>query len=186
MKKTSYYNYQEYAREFSVGDKVVFLLLSDTEQAGRVTAVYPAIGMVDVQFPTGNVRVPVEELQIVNQDLWVRTPSHETTPGGQGTVLVPGGPPSKSKGKKAFFPSNQRNQKQGLYWTAQDRKYKATKIESEGGNYFCPRCKDSILKRCVYKRQGGISERLLGCKSCLFLIKNSDIDRNEIDDFYKI
>jgi hypothetical protein len=31
------------------------------------------------------------------------------------------------------------------------------------------------LKRAIYKRRDGSSERLLGCPGCMFLIKDADI-----------
>lgn len=143
---------------------------------------YPAIGMVDVQFPSGSHRFPVEDLQIMEDSFWVRTPSYETVPGGAGQVSVSGGPQSESP-KRASNPLAlsqkvaRRFLKEALYWTNVDRRYRATKSEQDTKRYFCPKCKDTVLKRCVYKRNGGSSEKLLGCSSCLFLIKPSDIDR---------
>lgn len=53
--------YQERSRDFNVGDTVVFQGGAYTE-AGRVTAVHPGIGMLDVEFPSGWERLPVEDV----------------------------------------------------------------------------------------------------------------------------
>ena len=65
MRKHSHYtNYQQSALRFSVGDAVRPSVngLSDTAIVGEVVAVFPAIGMVDVQYPEGVKRHPVEEV----------------------------------------------------------------------------------------------------------------------------
>ena len=65
--------------------------------------------------------------------------------------------------------------KKALYWASSDRKYRATDDECSSGSYTCPRCKQESLRKAVYKRRGGVSEKLLGCPKCLFLIKREDI-----------
>jgi hypothetical protein len=164
-------NFQERATEFSVGDKVAPFGLMDA-QAGRVVAVWPAIGMVDVEFPTGNRRFPVEELQIFD-DRGNSVPSslNSQVPGGVGTVSVPGGPsvPSAHRVADAYG-------KQALYWAGQDRKYRMTRSEAGANCPNCPRCGEGHpLRKAIYKRRGGNNERLMGCPGCMFLIKAEDI-----------
>ena len=117
---------------------------------GTVVAIYPAIGMVDVQFPFGSARYPVEDLQIA--DLDIEPVQYDSIPGGLGTKPV--------------------NAKTALYWADKDRKYRMCRDELKP---TCPRCKGVELKKTIYKRVGGKSERLLCCPECLFLIKTTDI-----------
>ena len=167
----NYVNYQERATEFSVGDVVVPFGLWDS-QSGRVTAVWPAIGMVDVEFPSGNARFPVEELQRMGADGQAEPPSTDSTPGGGGTVSVPGGPyPSKKSANRVA----QAFVKKSLYWAQKDRQYRMTGPESAAGKPNCPKCPDIPLQRAIYKRRDGSSERLQGCPGCMFLIKDADI-----------
>lgn len=92
-RQASYVDYQARAREFEVGSKVYTLLGGTPANGGVVVAVWPAIGMVDVQFPHGTTRYPVEDLNIVDPTVG-QTPARvtESVPGGQGTVPVSGGP----------------------------------------------------------------------------------------------
>jgi hypothetical protein len=96
---TVYVDYQQRASEFSVGDLAYPLAggSTDESQAGTVVAVWPGIGQVDIEFPWGSGRYPVEDVQRVT-DIASKPPSpeHATVPGGVGTVSVPGGPVSKS------------------------------------------------------------------------------------------
>jgi len=162
----NFVNYQAKATEFSVGDVVVPFGLFDS-QAGRVTAVWPAIGMVDVEFPTGNRRFPVEDLQRMT-DGAADPPRTDSSAGDAATVSVPGGP-SPQRVAQAHF-------RQALYWASADRKYRMTRAESESGCACCPRCEGKPpLKKAVYKREDGSSQRLLGCPTCMFLIKETDI-----------
>lgn len=153
-------DYQQLATDFQVGDIVsVYGLSRDT--AGRVVAVWPAIGMVDVQFPVGNLRYPVEELQ--RYDLMYGTPvppTHEDVPGGAGTVSVPGGPAAM---------------KTAIYWAEKNRRYRATRPEIDSCDYKCPTHTDVSLKKTSYKRMDGKNVKLLACPTCLFLIKPSDL-----------
>ena len=71
--------------------------------------------------------------------------------------------------------AKQPQQKQAIYWNGTDRKYRATQTEVDSKQYLCPRCKDVILQRAVYKREGGQSERLFGCRHCLFLVLRDDL-----------
>ena len=152
-------NYQAVAAEFHVGDLVV-PFGHPRDAAGRVTAVYPAIGMVDVQYNYGTARYPVEDLQRFDS-LSVPQPTHtETIPGGAGTVTVPGGP---------------NLQKNAVYWANLNRTYRATQEEQESGQYKCPRCLDVTLRMTSYKRQDGKNVKLLACQDCLFLIRPGDL-----------
>lgn len=170
----NFVNYQDRAKKFSVGDIVApFGLLESW--TGKVTAVWPGIGMVDVETSLGNKRYPAESLQEYI-DGNAAPPTTDSTPGGDYWTRVP--TPRKSSAqrvasayiKKSFF------DKGAIYWADADRKYRLTKLELESEAINCPRCdEDSPLERAIYKRRSGKSERLLGCKSCLFLIKDADI-----------
>ena len=174
-KATVFVDYQQRAKEFSVGDLAYPLTggSTDESQAGRVVAVYPAIGQVDIEFAWGSGRYPVEDLQRVTSIVAIPPdPSHTSVPGGAGTVPVPGGPHGK---KAAIDRLAHAWVKKSLYWASSDRHYQATKAELDSGEYTCPKCKEAALKAAIYKRSEGKSERLLGCPSCLFLIKRCDI-----------
>lgn len=172
-------HYQERAREFSIGDKVFpFAQLSagtnPTSVSGRVVAVWPAIGMVDVEFPSGqNRRFPVEDLQKTESpDADPPSPEAETVPGGAGSQPVSAGPTGKTARRvaRAWV-------KKALYWGSRDRHYRATRAELDSGHFQCPNCKEGehFLQNAVYKRENGQSVRLLACKECLFLIKRDQI-----------
>jgi len=149
-KSTTITNYQEVASNFQIGMKVFPFFGGSKDHHGTVVAIYPAIGMVDVQFPFGSARYPVEDLQIA--DLDIEPVNYDSIPGGLGTKPV--------------------NAKTALYWADKDRKYRMCRDEVKP---TCPRCKGIELKKTVYKRMGGKSERLLCCPECLFLIKTTDI-----------
>lgn len=188
-KTATYADYQERALEFKVGDTVIPFFRGTIESSGRVVAVYPAIGMVDVEYPHGSTRYPVEEIQRVKNDLtWIDAPHSDSVPGAAGSVSVPGGPPDPKSEKKTGLPpqsqqktSNSRRVaeafvKKSLYWAQRDRKYRPNKSEKEGNTFTCPKCMEPThLKKCIYKRREGLSERLLGCPNCLFLIKEEDL-----------
>lgn len=92
MDRTAFVDYQNRAREFCVGQSVV-LWGGDDTRAGRVTAVWPGIGMVDVEWPWGNTRQAVEDLQILKEDhLKVQTPRTNSVAGGPTYPFVSGGP----------------------------------------------------------------------------------------------
>jgi hypothetical protein len=171
-------DWQQRATEFSVGDRVVPYGHGD-DLAGRVSAVWAAIGMVDVEFPHGSKRYGVEDLQRLDSDGVPFTPETSTVPAGPGTVSVPGGPHPKTAQTASIERIARAFVKKSLYWAAKDRQYRATRPEADTGHYCCPKCKrqgvKTILKPAAYKRRDGQSERLLGCPGCLFLIKKSDI-----------
>lgn len=180
-------NYQALAAQFRVHDLVVPYGAS-RDFAGRVVAVYPGIGMIEVQFPMGNKRYPVEDVQRLDSEGNPLGTTHDTVPGGLPTVSVSGGPvtaPSSpsaeplSDSKKAAVPSASRvaraHVKQAIYWAEAGRRYKATRAEQSSGVYLCPGCKEEALQPVSYKRQDGKSVRLLGCPGCMFLIRPDDI-----------
>jgi len=176
----AYIDFQQRAKEFSVGRVVYPTWGESTDTNGRVTAVWPAIGMVDVEWPHGNERVPVEELQLLTDKTDYDPPRSDNVPGGAETVSVPGGPEGLPKRADVDIRASVRRVaeafvKRALYWASVDRQYKATIEECGGGQYRCPKCKDGILQPAAYKRRDGQSERLLGCPNCLFLIKRNDI-----------
>lgn len=171
---TSYVDYQARATGFHVGDRVAPTIGGNFAQGGTVVAVFPAIGMVDVQFPHGHARMPVEDLQVdPNQtDPYVDS-LVDSVPGNRTSVSVPGGPyavPLRESVKKVA------STHMALYWAAPDRRYRVTREESEVDGFFCPRCpKRMVLRMTVYTRRNGRSERLLCCPKCFFLIKPSDL-----------
>ena len=177
---TVFVDYQQRAKEFSVGDLAYPLAggSTDESQAGRVVAVYPAIGQVDIEFPWGSGRYPVEEVQRVTDIVAVPpSPEHTTIPGGVGQVRVPGGPQGRTA-TEACDRVARAYVKHALYWASKDRHYRGSKMECADGKYTCPKCRSdepSYLRPANYKRQEGMSHRLLGCPSCLFLIKTQDI-----------
>jgi hypothetical protein len=173
MKKSAenYVNYQERALEFKPGDMVSpFGYLNSA--AGRVVRVYPAIGMVDVEFPSGSKRYPVEDIQRFNEYGGSEPPYTDSIPAGSPSVEVPGGP---SLPVREIVARHVRN---ALYWSGPGRRYRATRSEIEHNAYCCPKCGHDPIQKTVYKRFEGKSERLLGCPSCLFLIKPCDIDND--------
>lgn len=166
--RTSGADYQALAVEFRVGDVVVPYGASP-HYAGRVVAVWPAIGMLDVEFPAGTKRYPVEDILRLN-DGNPDPPRDGYVPGGAGTVSVPGGPVAPAV--PAGSPERVANAyvKQALYWAARDRQYRATSEEISSGKYGCPKCRKAQLRKAIYRRIKGQSEHLFGCPSCLFLI----------------
>ncbi len=183
--RQSYVDYQQRASEFSVGDSVYYSM-DGQNHIGGVTAVYPAIGMIDVEYPDGSVRLPVEDVtRYESKDVIPPALEHDNVPGGAGTVRVPGGPVPRAARAELERHANRVAQawvKKSLYWAGKDRKYKATSAEIASGRFSCPKCKNHVdedepvyLRPANYKRSEGVSERLLGCPECLFLIKRCDI-----------
>lgn len=162
-------NEQARVYDFQVG-QIVVLYGRPYEESGRVVAIWPAIGEVDVEFPGGNTRICVEDLQIIEGG--VDPPHTESVPGGAGTVSVPGGPPPP---KKVATRKPDPRRVLALYWHSRDRKYRATKLERDGSSFLCPKCKEK-LRRTVYKRRDGISDRLLACGGCVWLIRENDVE----------
>lgn len=142
---------------------------------GKVTAVWPGIGMVDVETALGNKRYPAESLQKYI-DGNAAPPFTNSTPGGDHWERVPTPKKTSAQRVASTYAKRALFDKGALYWAGVDRQYRMTKGESENGLLTCPRCDgEAPLERAIYKRRGGKSDKLLGCKSCLFLIKDSDI-----------
>ena len=168
LNKRSTYDYQSRADNFQVGMRVFPFYLGNANKAGIVRAVFPAIGMVDVQFPHGTSRYPVEDLVVdTSGDVQNLVTEPDSVPGGIGTVPVSGGTYSKSASL-----ANRYISKKAIYWNGIGRKYRQRRDELRP---CCPRCKEVELKDTAYKRRDGVSVRLLGCPSCLFLIKHDDL-----------
>lgn len=169
LNKRSTYNYQSRAENFQIGMRVFPFYLGNANKAGIVRAVFPAIGMVDVQFPHGTSRYPVEDLVVdTSGDVQNLANEPDSVPGGLGTVPVSGGIYAKSASNIA----SRYMSKSAIYWHGIGRKYRQRGDEDKP---CCPRCKEVELKNTTYKRRSGVSERLLGCPSCLFLIKHDDL-----------
>ena len=171
MSKTAYVDYQERAAQFSVGSCVRPFFDATLTSVGRVTAVWSAIGMVDVEWPSGSERVPVEDL-VLCAGLQNTPPASENVPGGASSVPVPEGPVKKQASIRRVAEAYV---KKALYWVDADRHFRATKAEIDGGSFTCPKCKESVLKKAIYRRRNGMSERLLGCPTCLFLIERDSV-----------
>lgn len=179
-RRGTYANFQARASAFKVGDRVYPLLKGNPSNGGTVVAVWPAIGMVDVQYPHGSVRSPVEDL-LIDQGGSIETQADvqaDTVPGGTHTAPVSGGPVPDLR-RAALRRSTRRVTaqyiRQAVYWVAKGRQYRPSKTELETGQLCCPRCEDAYLRRTVYKREEGRSTKLFVCPACLFLIRREDV-----------
>ena len=179
-RRATYVNYQSRASGFKVGDRVYPILKGNPSNGGTVVAVWPAIGMVDVQYPHGTVRSPVEDLLIdrgrsIESEVDIQS---DTVPGGTHTVPVSGGPSLEERERSAHRVAHRvasRHVKQAIYWAAKGRQYRPSKTELETGNLCCPRCEEAYLRKTIYKREDGASTKLYCCPDCLFLIRRDDI-----------
>lgn len=167
-RSTQYVDYQRRSQAFELGMRVYPFLGGNPSRSGIVVSIYPAIGMVDVQFPHGSQRYPVEDLVVDTSGDYknIYTDNQDTVPGGVGTVPV-----SSRAVKKQANRVASKYMKRAIYWYRKDRTYRQCRNEKV---LCCPKCKDP-LGTTVYKRRGGKSEKLLVCRSCLFIIKPSDI-----------
>lgn len=167
---SAFTDWQERASEFKIGDGA-FPKGESPDSLGTVVAVYPAIGMVDVQCVGGTMRYPAEELHLWRDGRIVPPKvEHDSVPGGEGQYPVSNGPGGASATKVA------------LYWKQKDRQYHATRGECEAKSYGCPKCKEDTLRKAIYKRREGASERLWACPGCMFLIKDLDIHMHDGGD----
>lgn len=168
-KSTQYVDYQQRSLAFELGMRVYPFLGGNPSRSGIVVAIFPAIGMVDVQFPHGSMRYPVEDLVVDTSGDYLNVYSGDldTVPGGVGTVPVSTVPSKKKQASRVAS----KYMKQAIYWYKKDRTYRQCRNEEVP---YCPKCR-TPLGNTVYKRRGGKSERLLACPSCLFIIKPSDI-----------
>jgi len=93
---SSFVNYQERANKFKRGMRVYPFYLGSGDRSGVVVQVFPAIGMVDVQFPYGVSRMPVEDLIVdTSGDQENIADISDSIPGGSGVVPVSSGPSPK-------------------------------------------------------------------------------------------
>lgn len=154
--------YQKRAEGFSIGDLVAPYGTSEA-WGGIVVRVFPAIGMVDVEFPELLQRLPVESLQNFTK---IRTPLQNTFTGDEDLYPVSARMASRDK--------------QALYWTAPDRKHRAKKSELTSGKFTCPKCRTvegdcvTLVSR-VLSRLEGKNFKILVCPQCTFAIQRSDI-----------
>lgn len=162
-------HYQQIAAELSVGDLVVPFGQGTEYSAGRIVALWPGIGMAEVQFSHGSRRYPVEDLVRLNDKRQVDPPAkYDSVNGGLPNVPVAGGPVA-SRVAAAHL-------KRALYWAARDRKYRPTRSETGAGQYCCPKCEgEAFLRHTTYGREDGKSVKLLACPTCLFLIREDDL-----------
>lgn len=170
-------NWQQTTRAFVPGD-CVSLLHGDASDVARVVAVWPAIGMLDLQFPSGWTRKRVED--VIKTEGGANPyvppmPENAQVPGGTGTVPVSAGPPARAEylKKSSVRRVAEAFVKKSIYWTNKDRQYCPTKSETEDGSFTCPKCKGKMGKA-RYKRRESVTERLFACQDCLFLIKPMD------------
>jgi hypothetical protein len=137
--------------------------------------------MVDVEMANGNKRYPAEDLQKMDPSATSVPPMTDSAPGEEhGSVSVPGGPyPATSVPETYQIKGASRvavaHVKKSLYWAEKDRRYRMTRPETDASCPTCPKCAGTPLKKAVYKRRDGSSEKLLGCPGCMFLIKDLDI-----------
>ena len=90
---TSYVDYQQRARQFEIGMRVYPYFGGKPDKSGVVVQIFPAIGMVDVQFPHGVSRFPVEDLVLdTSGDYENLAKTPDSIPGGRGVVPVSSGP----------------------------------------------------------------------------------------------
>lgn len=188
-RRANYVDFQARASVFSPGDRVFPILGGNPAAGGTVISVWPAIGMVDVQFPYGVTRYPVEDMVIDQSDTFENFGDFQadSIPGGTPTVSVSGGPDVLAKDVRDDLTNDELYRdasadrvieayvKKALYWDSPDRKYRMSRPELESGVPTCPRCDGVELNKVVYKREDGNSERLYCCRDCLFMIRRGDI-----------
>jgi len=174
-RRANYTNYQARASAFKVGDRVFPILGGNPSNGGTVVAVWPAIGMVDIQYPHGVSRAPVEELLIDKGTTLDSAPDiqADSVPGGTHTVPVSGGPGPEVYDSIHRVASSY--VKRAVYWAAKNRQYRPTKEEFVTGQLCCPRCDEAYLRKTIYKREDGASIKLFCCPECLFLIRRDDV-----------
>lgn len=180
---TVFVDYQSRATGFHRGQRVTTVAGAGNSIAGTVLAVWPAIGMCDVQWPQGASRMPVEDLEY---DPYDTDPDvdmlMDSVPGGVGTVRVPGGPlPAIEREEMGLRVASihklASRYMRGLYWGARDRKFQVSRREIADAVYYCPRCKDVALVKKIYRREEGVPDHMWVCPTptCYFLIHVSDI-----------
>jgi len=91
---TSYVDYQQRAFSFERGMRVYPFFGGKPDKAGVVIQTFPAIGMVDVQFPHGVSRYPVEDLVLDTSGDYENV-VHQSDSLTMGVVPVSAGPSAK-------------------------------------------------------------------------------------------
>lgn len=112
-KSATTFDYQARGREFAVND-FVHPIGAGPLDIGRVSQVWPAIGMVQVEFPYGSRRYPVEDVEKLNpSQSHVIPTTTDNVPGGVDTypvsagrppILGPDGTQETQSGKDSTFP----------------------------------------------------------------------------------
>lgn len=64
--------------------------------------------------------------------------------------------------------------KTAMYWSGQNRQYRATRDEVKAGRPNCPKC-GRAMRKATYKMDEGVRMRLFACPKDLYLIKQTDI-----------
>ena len=117
-KSTVYIDYQERAKSFKKDMRVYTFWEGNSSQPGVVVAVYPAIGMVDVRYPHGTKRHPVEELIIDTSNDTKILDKDDSLHGGSGVTPV-----TTKLAKRVAS----RHVKKAIYWVERGRKYRLCK-----------------------------------------------------------
>lgn len=108
-KTATQYDYQARAREFEVHD-FVHPVGAGPMDIGRVSQVFAGIGMVQVEFPFGSRRYPVEDLEkIRKEDALVVPPMSDNVPGGPVVAPVSNGRPAE-KNEAGFLETTSANE----------------------------------------------------------------------------
>lgn len=159
--KKSYADHRALARQFEVGDTVLFPILTRGDSyspiIGLVTAVLDKIGMVDVETPYGNIRI--EPDQIVKGNSLGYDASYLADTSYSSWEL-----------ERAHKVASAYKNKYALYWKEVGRVYTPTRQEISTGNYTCPKCCGHLTKS-RYKK----NEILYACPACLWMIRPDDI-----------
>jgi hypothetical protein len=93
-KDATTYDYQARAREFAVGE-YAHPIGAGPMDIGRISEVFPGIGMVQVEFPYGSRRYPVEDVEKIHPSNSPIIPTTtENVPGGTDVPSVSAGRPS--------------------------------------------------------------------------------------------
>lgn len=96
-KSATTYDYQARGREFAVNE-YVHPIGAGPMDIGRVSQVWPGIGMVQVEFPYGSRRYPVEDVEKIHPAQSMVVPSStDNVPGGVDVVPVSAGRPPTLK-----------------------------------------------------------------------------------------
>lgn len=192
MHKQAFMDYQEAAATFGVGDTVQ--LLEPRNQGtmgpiGTVIRVWRSLGMVDVSFPTTEVRVSPEELKVVaraSREGQAKRVARAYMERLRAAIRDAGQMQTRDATEMDAYSELYRRYgadhdvrvavegtygtKKALYWKERGRVYCPTQQELESGIFTCPRCRTE-MRRAIYKK----GTKLYACPECLFLIQPKDI-----------